>query len=280
MNIGIFARTFARGRMDEALDAVLANGISAIQFNMSLIGGPSLPAEISAATSELIRAAVAQRDLSMAAVSGTYNMAHPDRAVRADGAARLATLIEAAPRLGTPVVTLCTGSRDPEDMWRAHRGNALADAWQDARDSIAQALEVAECHDVLLAFEPELGNVVADARAGRRLLDELGSDRLRVVIDAANLIRPGELDQQASTLRQAFALLGDEIVLAHAKDVAADGSIVAAGLGGLDYPLYLSLLEATGYRGPVVLHGLPESDVPRAMRYLTAQLPGAASPPQ
>ena len=38
-----------------------------------------------------------------------------------------------------------------------------------------------------LAFEPEHNNVVADATAGRRLLDELRSARLRVVIDAANL---------------------------------------------------------------------------------------------
>ena len=204
----------------------------------------------------------------MSAVSGTYNMAHPDPAVRSRGAAWLASLIAAAPALGTRVVTLCTGTRDPDDMWRAHPGNAAPEAWRDSVEQIAAALAVAERHDVTLAFEPEHNNVVADAEAGRRLLDELPSRHLRVVIDAANLIRPGELHRQHDTLRDAFALLGDALVLAHAKDVREDGTVVAAGSGGLDYPLYVRLLREAGYDGPLVLHGLTEEQVPAAAAFL------------
>ena len=140
IDAGIFAKTFRRGSLGETLDAVAAHGIEAIQFNMAIVGGPSLPAEITAETAGEIRAAVAARGLTMAAVSGTYNMAHPDRRIRDAGADRLATLIAAAPRLGTRVVTLCTGSRDPEDMWRAHPDNAGPDAWRDSLEQIAAAL--------------------------------------------------------------------------------------------------------------------------------------------
>jgi sugar phosphate isomerase/epimerase len=139
IDAGIFAKTFRRGSLGETLDAVAAHGIEAIQFNMAIVGGPSLPAEITAETAAEIRAAVAARGLTVAAVSGTYNMAHPDRRIRDAGADRLATLIAAAPRLGSRVVTLCTGSRDPEDMWRAHPDNAGPDAWRDSLEQIAAA---------------------------------------------------------------------------------------------------------------------------------------------
>jgi len=268
MDLGIFAKTFSGRSLGEALDAVAGSGIRSIQFNMSLTGGPSLPDEITAGTAGDVQGAVAARELKMAAVSGTYNMAHPDPDQRALGGARLATLIEAAPALGTRVVTLCTGSRDPEDMWRSHPDNTTAEAWRDSIEQIGQALAVAERHGVILAFEPEYNNVVADATAARRLLDEMGSDSLRVVIDAANLILPGELHRQTATLKQAFELLGASLVLAHAKDVRPDGSIVPAGQGGLDYRLYVQLLVEAGYDGPLVMHGLPESDVPTASEYL------------
>ena len=269
---GIFAKTFRRPTLGEALDAVAASGLAEIQFNMAMAGGPSLPAEVPRDVADEVRVAVAARGLRMAAVSGTYNMAHPDPAVRADGAARLAALIAAAPRLGTRVVTLCTGTRDPADMWRAHPGNATPEAWRDSVEQVAAALAVAERHGVVLAFEPEHNNVVADAPAGRRLLDELRSAQLKVVIDAANLIRPGELARQRETLAAAFALLGSALVLAHAKDVREDGTVVAAGRGGLDYDLYVRLLRETEYDGPLVLHGLAEEDVPDAAAFLRARL--------
>ena len=150
----------------------------------------------------------------------------------------------------------------------AHPANATPEAWRDSVEQIAAALAVAEAHGVTLAFEPEHNNVVSDALAGRRLLEELRSDHLKVVIDAANLVRPGELGRQRDTLPEAFALLGDEIVLAHAKDVEDDGAVVAAGRGGLDYALYVALLRAAGYDGPLVLHGLAEAEVPAAAAFV------------
>jgi sugar phosphate isomerase/epimerase len=272
MRVGIFAKTFARPTLGEALDAVAASGVADLQFNMVLAGGPPLPSSVPPDVADGIRSAVAARGLSMAAVSGTYNMAHPDPAVRADGAARLAALIAAAPRLGTRVVTLCTGSRDAADMWRRHPANATPEAWRDSVEQVAAALAVAEAHRVTLAFEPEHGNVVDDAMAGRRLLDELRSAHLRVVIDAANLVRPDELGRQRETLPEAFAFLGDALVLAHAKDVREDGAVVAAGRGGLDYGLYVRLLREAHYDGPLVLHGLAEAEVPQAAAFLRAKL--------
>jgi sugar phosphate isomerase/epimerase len=272
MRVGIFAKTFPRPTLEASLDAAVSHGVHALQFNLALVGGPSLPSAVPAALTERVAAAFAERELRMVAVSGTYNMAHPDPEVRAGGRARLAAVIEAAPGLGTNVVTLCTGTRSRGDMWTAHPDNATPAAWRDMLESVGAALEVAERCGVVLGVEPEHANVVSDAAAARRLLDELPSSALRIVMDGANLVDPAALDDQRRVLVDAFEQLGADIVLAHAKDVRADGTIVAAGRGELAYDDYVRLLRQAAYDGPLILHGLSEDDVPGAVAFLHAQL--------
>jgi sugar phosphate isomerase/epimerase len=272
MRPGIFAKTFANGALEGCLDRVAASGIDAIQFNLALTGGPSLPQGVSSGLAAWVRDCVHERGLEMAAVSGTCNMAHPDPDIRARSLRGLDAVIAAAPALGTRVVTLCTGSRDPQDMWSWHPDNATPEAWADMRRSVEEATRTAERHGVTLGVEPEHGNVVVDAAAARRLLDEVGSPHLKIVIDAANLIRPGELDRQAETLECAFELLSGDIVLAHAKDVLNDGTVVPAGRGGLDYARYVALLLQASYDAPLVLHGLGPADVPTSVAFLERYL--------
>jgi sugar phosphate isomerase/epimerase len=270
MRLGIFAKTFARPTLEATLDAVAAHGLDCVQLNMACAGLPPLPDRIEPSLCDRIRAAMAQRGLTMAAVSGTFNMIHPDPSQRRDGLRRLAELARACPRMGTSVVTLCTGTRDPDDLWRRHPDNDTAEAWRDMVASVREALRLTEESGVTLAFEPEVANVVDSARKGRRLLDEVASPRLQVVMDAANLFHAGELSRMREVLDEAFALLGREIVIAHAKDLSRDGEAghEAAGTGLLDYDYYLALLRAAGFDGPLILHGLAEAQVDGCVNFL------------
>ena len=72
----------------------------------------------------------------------------------------LRSVAEQCAPMGTSVITICTGSRDPDSMWRAHPDNNSAAAWRDLVVSMRQALEVAEEYEVTLAFEPEVANVI------------------------------------------------------------------------------------------------------------------------
>jgi Xylose isomerase-like TIM barrel len=86
-----------------------------------------------------------------------------------------------------------------------------------------------------VAFEPEVNNVVDSARKARRFLDEIGSPFLKVTIDPANLFHAGEMPRMKEILDEAFALVGKDVVLAHAKDLDHDGNAghKAAGQGKL-----------------------------------------------
>ena len=69
---------------------------------------------------------------------------------------------------------------------------------------MGEAVEIAEAQGVTLVFEPEVNNVVDSAQKARRLLDEVRSKHLQVVIDGANLFHAGQLPRMREVLDEAF----------------------------------------------------------------------------
>ena len=270
MQLGIFAKSFARPTVEEVFDAVAAHHLECVQFNFSCAGLRTLPDEVELGVLERIRAVAVSRKISIAAVSGTCNMIHPDLSLRSDGLQRLRVIISACSYLGTNLVTLCSGTRDPENMWRLHRDNSSPDAWRDLLSSLEEILEVAELHDITLGIEPEINNVIDSAHNARRLLDELGSSNLKIVMDAANLFHPDELPRGNQVLDEAFDLLGSDIVLAHAKELGRDGHAgnLALGAGVLDWDHYLALLRQANVIGALIMHGFEEHEVGASAAFL------------
>jgi sugar phosphate isomerase/epimerase len=135
------------------------------------------------------------------------------------------------------------------------------------------ALRIAEDHQVILAIEPEHANVVSSAKRGRELLDTLRSERLKVIIDGANLIDPGQPQPvQRAVLDEAFDLLGTDLVMVHAKDRTAEGGFCAAGQGVLDLRHYLGRMRPYAAQAPLVLHGLTAPEVAGSLAKLDAIL--------
>ena len=58
-------------------------------------------------------------------------------------------------------------------------------------------------------------------------------------------------------------------MLAHAKDVTEKGSFAAPGQGDVDWEHYLALLDAAGYTGALIMHGLEEADVADSTAFLS-----------
>jgi sugar phosphate isomerase/epimerase len=272
MQLGIFARTFARPTLAEIFDAVVAHDLQCVQFNMACVGLPSLPDHIENDVIARIRSEATSRVINIAAVSGTYNMIHSDSEQRQAGLRRLRVLASACKHMGTSIITLCTGTRDPENMWRWHPENTSPQAWKDLLSSMEAALHIAEEEGIILAFEPERANVINTAARGRALLDTMQSPRLKVVMDPANLIAPENMQHMHHILDEAFDLLGEDIVLAHAKDIGSDNTFQPAGTGILDYDYYLQHLKAAHTVIPLIIHGLSEAQVDAAVRFLRAKL--------
>jgi sugar phosphate isomerase/epimerase len=272
MRLGIFAKTFEGSDPRSVLSAAARAGYSAVQYNMACSGLPSMPDAIPSGITLAIRSAAQAANIEIAALSGTYNMIHPDPAIRKLGHAGFEVLAAAAPLLPTRLITLCTGTRDPQDQWKAHPANDAPEAWADLLASMEALVEVANRHDINLGIEPELANVVNSAEKARRLIDEFGSSRLKIVLDAANLFETASIEDQRRVVSDAIDLLADRIAVVHAKDRTPSGEFTTAGQGVLDYPHFLSHLKSAGFDGPIIAHGLAASEASGVARYLRRTL--------
>jgi sugar phosphate isomerase/epimerase len=274
IQIGVLLGTFRTGSLAARLDAVRASGLDCVQLSMDCAGLSIMPDEISPELTGQIRREAAARGITIASVAGTFNMCHPDAEHRQTGLRRLRVLAEACPPMGVAKIHLCSGTRDRVSMWRSHPDNDTPAAWRDMTASMREATDIARQARVVLAFEPEVNNVVDSAQKARRLMDEIGSPYLKVTFDAANLFHTGELPRMKEILEEAFALIGRDIVLAHAKDLDHDGDAghLAAGQGKLDYDRYGALLHKYRFPGPLLLHGLTEAQMPGCVAFLREKI--------
>ena len=267
---GVFARVFPPGRPDDVAAQISAVGFTVTQLNLSALGRPTLDADLTADDATDIAAAFARHGVRIWGLSGTFNAIDPDLRARRDGIAGCRSVITHAAATGADVVTLCTGTRDPDNMWRAHPDNTSAPAWRDLRATLDELLPAASDAGVRLGVEPEPGNVIRDAEAASRLLSELGEDarHVAIVLDPANLLTVDTLDDQRSILTQAFDQLGPYTAAVHAKDVVASG-YAAPGAGGMDYDLVMGLHDRLPTSVPIIAQDLTADDATRVFQFLT-----------
>jgi sugar phosphate isomerase/epimerase len=255
MYSAIFSRTYPMKNIVEVLDVVAVDGYEGIQANLCSAGLASLPHTLPPEIGVEVGSEANARGIRIVALSGTYNMAHPDAKVRKVSRVGFQNVVQAACDMGAPIVTLCTGSRDPQDMWKFHPENNSGEAWNDLRSELEFALGVAQEADVRLAIEPEPANVIRDARAADRLLKEMTSRHLGIILDAANLLAPETLSRQHTVIHEAADLLGEALLLAHAKDIDVSGHVVAPGEGAVDLVDFAKALRSVGYDDALVAHG-------------------------
>jgi sugar phosphate isomerase/epimerase len=281
--LGVFAKHISRATPEELFGAVAGFGLDCTQFNAACLGIPSLPGQIDVALWSRAARAARCAGVRVVALSATFNLLDENKLRLRDNFRRLEVLAQGAVILGTDLLSLCSGTRNQEDMWTYHPENQSSAAWQEMIDAMRRALEVAIEYDLNLGIEPEVANVVSNANDGVRLIRELGSNRIRIVFDPANLYRPPANPRRDDhVITDALTLLGDRIAIAHCKDIAAPAvqgathqpgealyAHVAAGTGILDYHHYISELRRLASTSvPLILHGLSEEQIPRSVAFV------------
>ncbi len=278
--LGTMSRHVDRPEIEQVADVISSLGLTVVQLSMESAGVDPMPGRLPASTVARIARAFENAGVRIAAVSGTFNIIDPDRDERDRNMARFIELCGTCSGLGTRVVTTSSGTRNPYSMWRAHPGNHLTDAWTEMVDQTGIMADAAARAGVVMAVEPETANVVDSTARAKSLIDAVRSPGLGITFDPANFYYPSDLTQMAETLEAGFRDIGGHIALAHAKDVIAPPAggthchYRPAGQGVLDYPLYLRLLEKSGYTNGLIMHSLSEADIPRSRDFIFACSPG------
>jgi sugar phosphate isomerase/epimerase len=126
----------------------------------------------------------------------------------------------------------------------------------------------------VLSIEAYYRNIIGTIERAERLFSEIQSPALRLVMDPCNYFRKENLNRMKPMLETMFRRLGESVVIAHAKDVkpsATGEDLPAAGLGVLDYPLFLRLLALLDRPLPLVVEHLRRPDVARARDFVLGQ---------
>ncbi len=274
--LGIMTRHVVRDSVEHVAEAIAQQGLQTVQLSLESAGLEPMPSHLDGGSLRRISHAFSSAGLSVAAVSGTFNVIDPNQEALASNLERFAVLCDACAGLGTKVVTTCTGTRNRQSMWRAHPGNLETDAWNELVDVTRRMATIAERAGVVMAFEPETANVVDTLAKAQALIEAVASPSLGVTFDPANFFYPSDLPRMTDVLLEGFDRLAPFIALAHAKDVVypADGGshcqYVPAGKGLLDYKTYLAHLSDSGYSNGLIMHSLAESDIADAVMMIRA----------
>jgi sugar phosphate isomerase/epimerase len=235
-------------------------------------------------TARRLRDLAEERCIDISAVNGTFNMAHPDKDVRSTGLRGFSHIVSLCGELGCGLVTLCTGSRDGNNMWKWHPDNVTRQAWDDMFQTVKEAVKMANDYGLRLGVEIEQANVINSVDAAVRLFGEAGDPCLVIVLDGANLLKSGDFtpEEVRTAIKEVFDKLGGRIGLAHGKDIKhGEGiSFTSAGNGIIDFDYMLELLSGIGYDGPMVLHGIKdEADFPAAFSFIEKRIANAGFRP-
>lgn len=276
--LGAFARIYDRDGPDQLAAAFVEDGLVQVQLNLSALGLPTIPdpAQLAEVDTAALATAFTSRQLTLWGVSATYNMAHPDQATRRATTDRAARFIARLGPLGPVAATLCTGTRDPASMWRPHADNDTVGAWADFRASLETLLPAAADAKVLLAVEPEPGNVVSGTAQAQRLAKELGSDAEQIgfILDPANLVSHLPSDQHEHVLTEAFDVLGDRTICLHAKDIQSWADTLGGRIG-VDYRLVSRLYRELPRPVPFIIQDATEDELPLVRDWLLRHLAAA-----
>jgi len=161
--------------------------------------------------------------------------------VRKDSVRYISSAIDNAVKLGTPYISLCPGM--------ALEGQDLKVAWSQLRRSLAELVEYVEDKSVTLLIEPGNPfetNLILTAEDALRMIKEISSDRLGVLLDTGHMNLNGEdFTQTIGTIRSENVPLH-----VHINDNHGDADIhLVPGEGSIDFAPLVKALKEMNYQG-------------------------------
>ena len=165
------------------------------------------------------------------AVLGCYlNLATPDEAQLRETQEKYMANIRFAAHLGAGVVGTETGA--PNVEYRFEEACWNEESLQIFIKNLRPVVKYAEQMGVLVAIEPVVRHIVCNPVRARRVLDEIASPNLRIILDPVNLLESYNYEEQDAIIDEALGLLGKDVAVVHVKDfVIKDGRLVSVPVG-------------------------------------------------
>lgn len=224
--------------------------------------------DVSALTAEPCRAiAAAYRSAGVSIHSiGVYaNLIHPDPAERKANLAYFEAMMVLGGHMGVRTFISEAGHHQPKEPGGVEY-HFREDVWKTMVGTGKELAALAERHDAIVLLEPFFRGFLASAKRTRLFIEEVGSPRIRVLLDPANLLEINDLEEMVGQLQKYIDCF-------HAKDrkLHVDQG-VPAGQGDLDYKKFVTLAARVAPRAPLILEYVGAKDYQQALAHLRSTM--------
>ncbi|MEZ4679596.1 MAG: sugar phosphate isomerase/epimerase family protein [Caldilineaceae bacterium] len=227
---------------------------------------------------------MAGEELDLAQFAITYNecLFHPDRAIRDRAIVKINRGTELAAQLGAQAFLLRPGGLNPAGPWTPHRDNHRPENTALLVDTLKPIAQKAKHEGVLLALETHAVSVMDPPEKCRAIIEAVGSDNLRLIMDPVNHFQClQQVYQSTDWVNHIFDVMGEIAPLAHLKDLKVSNGLVLhidqeiPGEGELDLALVLQRFDALYPNGYGLIEHLRLAQIPQAVaniRRLAAEI--------
>lgn len=246
MQIGLRIHDAAPGTLAQRLSLIRDQGFTCTHLALSKVC-PEIPFTPEALTPGLamhLRHIFESAHLDIAVLGCYLNIATPDPAEWAQTLRLYEAHLRLAPQLGCGVVGTETGA--PNAAYRPEPACRTEEALSLFVSRLRQIVRIAEQTGALLAIEPVCRHIVYSAERAQRVLREVASPNLRIILDPVNLIDDADWARSGEIVEDAIERLGDATDVVHLKDFTVqDGrmAFTAPGLGRMDYRPVLRFMK-------------------------------------
>jgi L-ribulose-5-phosphate 3-epimerase len=271
MNLGIRAHDIERSSLDELVSEIADKGLTSVQLALS----KSLPSlypgtgSMSPGLARHIGGAFSAKGIQIAVLGCYINMIHPDQEERRKGLDRFKEHIRYARDFGCSIVGTETGNINADIVYTEK--NFEEKPFIEVVESVTELVKEAENFGVIVGIEAGVNHPIHSAEKMKRLLDQVNSNNLQVIFDPFNLLTIENCRNHEQIIDDAIELLGDRIIILHAKDfIIEDNAIkqVPVGQGILNYNKIFEQLKRKKPYINVLLEGTKEPYIDRSMGYL------------
>ncbi len=258
MDVGIVTRSFPHLTNAQAAELIASSGLKWVELCLSqtdskywVYNGRSDMSDMTDERFGQIVSEYRRRSIEVSALGVFTNMLEPDDALWQANLEYFERHLQLASAVGIPVVSTECGFIPERRGIQADRYEL---AFERLKAGFIWLAEKAERYDVHVALEPCVLDVVPSAKRTADFIRQVGSDRVKVLLDPANLIAN-------NTEEEMFAHLTPNIAYYHGKDRKVNdtyGRIV--GDGDIDWVAFLRLYGKHTPGTPFILEYVKEEN--------------------
>ena len=196
---------------------------------------------------------------------------HPDAAVREAAIASVQRGMATAASLNAHHYLFRPGSLNPDGAWTSHPDNHLPESMERLIDTLKPIAEHAEQHELTLVMETHAVSIMGSPEICREIVESVGSDRLRIVMDFVNHFQTLlQVYNSEERLNQIFDVMGPVAPMAHIKDISVQNGLVlhlneeVPGEGELALGVALQRFDELYPNGYGLIEHLPAEKIPTA----------------